>query len=480
MDLTTLSRQQKLTLYEAIQEKKRRLREKRDVYKANPGQMQVHKSPEQIRCVFSGNGAGKTALGVNEAFWALQGWNPERQVFTKVPAKVIVVLDKPEKVEEVWLPEIKKWFNLKEENLKKHGKPYISAIQLDNGSELRFMFHLQEELSFESIEVTAAIFDEPPPRHCWTGLRRGGRTKNRDPWYLFIGTPLGGSWMRKELFEPWSRGELPEVECFKFGTSVNEANLADGYIEKFSKFLTEKERRSRLHGDWFDLDGLALAHLFDRSVHLLKPSAYYELEENKLNPCVVAIDPHEAKPHTACLLSVTKEGGLIYEKEMASTAVPRQFARELKQFYQGHRVLDIVCDSFGARPISGGEGNMSFIQVLQSEGIRVRSTSYADKQDEAWISKIKDILAIPTEPNNFGIKTPKLRILSHNKGLINDIETVQWQRYKNEEQFKPKLSIGEKDYLSVLKYALTCNLVYNRQKSKIYNRTRPVRSYGQR
>ncbi len=109
----------------------------------------------------------------------------------------------------------------------------------------------------------------------------------------------------------------------------------------------------------------------------------------------------------------------------------------------------------------------------------MRSTTYFDKQDEAWISKIKDVLALPEKPNNLGIRAPKLQILSGNKGITNDIETVKWQSYKNTEEFKPKLDISSKDYLSVLKYALSTNLTYNKEKSRMFCRKEKVRAYGQ-
>ena len=229
--LANLSREQKLAMIDAAKEKKRRLLEKRDVYKPNAGQKPVHLSLAVVRAVFAGNGGGKTALAVNEAIWAALGHNPETGQLAKVPARVIVVLDKPDKVDSVWLPEIKKWYALKPEQLEKRGKPYISAITFGNGSEIVFMFHEQEPMSFESIELDMAIFDEPPPRHVYIALRRGGRKKGSKPRFLIIGTPLGQPWLRTDIYEPWAKGELSDHECFRYGTKVNESNLADGYME---------------------------------------------------------------------------------------------------------------------------------------------------------------------------------------------------------------------------------------------------------
>lgn len=472
-DFKRLSREQKLHFIDLLEEKERRLRERRAVYSPNIGQLPVHRSTALLRLVTSGNGSGKTALGANEAIWAAEGWNPILRVLTPVPARVIVLLDHPEKVADVWLPELAKWTNIHPDQLNKRGKPYVSEITFKNGSQILFMFHQQEEMIFESLELDVVIADEPPPRRIYIALRRGGRKKNRKPRFLIIGTPIAGAWLRKEVVDPWSRGELPDTECFKFGTAVNEKNLADGYIESFSRILSEKEKRIRLEGEFFDLDGLALAHLLDHSIHIVDP-----FEWSQDNPVVVAIDPHPSKAHHAILLGADADNGLFYISELRMKSVPREFARALKAWYRGYRIVDIVVDSLGSSEGTGGEGFKSFIQVLNEEGIRARATTYDDKDDEDFIARVQDALAIPEEPNNFGQCLPKLRFFRGNPGIVSDVENVQWTKYRNLDEFKPKLDITNKDFLSCLKYGLASNLSHSKLKTKAYRSTKPLTSYG--
>jgi hypothetical protein len=475
IDPLKLSRHDKLRLIEMIEEKERRERERKEVYSPNVGQLPIHKSDKRIRVVFSGNGAGKTAMAVNEVFWALKGINPITNKLSPVPCRVIVVLDKPEKIDQTWLPEIKKWFNISENNLKKNGKPYYSEITLDNGSSVSFMFHLMEPMAFESIEADFFVFDEPPPRNIFVSLMRGGRRKGRQARFLIVGTPIAASWLRKDIYDPWSRGELPDTECFKFGTAVNATNLSDNYIQEFSRHLSEKEKRIRLYGEFFDLDGLALAHLFKRDKHLITDYVH-----DSESPCVVAVDPHPNKNHVACLISCDRDGNLFYVKELSSKSPPRTFAGELKEFYKGYRVIDVVCDSSGNTPRTGGDGNLSFIEVLRKEGIQVRGTSWEDKKDEEWLMRIQDVLTIPDKQNNYGQIIPKLRIVAHNKGIIADVENVTWTKFRQEDAYKPKLDISNRDFLATLKYALTSNLNWRRSTAKAYRRIKKVKSYGQR
>ena len=76
MDPGNLSREEKLRALDLIEEKRKRLRESRTLYHPNAGQMVVHRSTASLRCAFSGNGAGKTCMGANEALWAATGYNP--------------------------------------------------------------------------------------------------------------------------------------------------------------------------------------------------------------------------------------------------------------------------------------------------------------------------------------------------------------------------------------------------------------------
>src|ERR1019366_4107591 len=473
MDISKLSKEEKIKLYETIQEVKKRGREKGAVYAPNPGQLEIHKCTKLNRGIFSGNSFGKTTLGCNEGVWWAQGFNPILKIFSKVPARIIVVLDHPEKVADKWLPELRKWTVIPDESLFKRGKPYVNRITFSTGSEFLFMFHDQTDLQFESIECDYLIFDEPPPRRVYVALMRGLRNRNRTPRVLILGTPLSGAWMRKEIQVPWSKGELPDWECFTFSSEVNAKNLPQGYIERFSSVLSEKEKQIRLHGKFFDLDGSALSHLFDRTVHIIDPFDWPDEY-----PVAIAIDPHSTKPHHAVMVGVDKEGYLYYIKEMRMKAIARPFAASLKEFYKGYRVVDITHDSAGEAEGTGGEGFQSFSQVLRDCGVLTRATNYEDKSDEDFIERIRNALDIPEEPNNFGKCIPKLRIFRGNPGIVNDIENVTWTKMRNHDEYKPKLDIADKDYLSCLKYALAQNLTPLKGKAKIFHRTQGFETYG--
>jgi hypothetical protein len=450
-----LSRDEKLRKIDALREKKRRILAKKPVYRPNDGQLPVHLDELPIRIVAAGNGGGKTALGTEEALWWASGYNPIKDVLTKVPAKIIILLDSPMKVTEVWYPEICKWYPADEIETLKNGKPYVNELRFKNGSKVMFMFHEQEDLVFEGIEFDYLIADEPFPRRIWISLTRGARKKGSKPRFLILGTPIGQPWLYEQLWKAAVDGDRTDIGIHRFDTKVNEANLADGYIEQFSRNLTEAEKRVRLQGHFSHLEGLALAHLFDREIHIVPK---FPWPNGK--PVVMIIDPHWSKPHTVALVGATGDGRIYYVKEMSSKSPARAFAAELKEFYQGFRVLDMVSDSLGETPRTGGDGNKSFCDVLRDCGVPVRSTSFEEKNDEDFIQCIQQVLEVPNRPDNFGRLQAKLAIMDGNEGIIHDIETVTWLKHRNTDGFKPKLDISSKDYLSLLKYALATSIAF--------------------
>lgn len=487
--LATMSLEEKQLFFDVIQEKKRRIRDRRPVYttRINSGQIQVHKSPKWLRGVFAGNGSGKSALAANEAIWAMKGYNPILKTFSKVPARVIIVLDDPYKATDQWVPELQKWDTFREDQLHKRGKPYYSQVTKDNGSELIFMSHDMDPMKFESLEADVVIFDEPPPRHIYVALVRGLRKKGTQPRVLIVGTPIAASWMRIELLEPWERGERPDIDCFTYGTEVNKENLAEGYMERMAATLTEKEIQIRLHGRFYDLDGLALAHLFHERTHVIPMPDDWDTD----NPCVIAIDPHPSKAHYAVLLGCDKNDYLYYLREFKLKAPARLFMEELiaEGWFNTAKVIDIVYDSLGNADTTSGEGYRKFgsviNEVLEDAGLpRARATTFKDKSDEDFVERIRDVLLMPDEPDEHGNMRPKLQFVEGNPGIVQDVRNVQWTKFaknRNIDESKPKLDITHKDFLSCAKYALATNLYYRKKAdSRGYRPVQAPTTYGHR
>lgn len=471
-DISKLSREEKLALIQVLEEKERRAQLSGNNYKPHPGQLRVHQSVALEKYCFSGNGFGKSALLVNEVHFAAVGYNPFTKLVTPVPAKICLLLDSPEKVDD-FITEYRLWNPLLAAQLHKKGKANYSFITYDNGSSITVLSHAVEDLKLEGSQWDFLFCDEPPPQSVYNSIYRGGRRKNHIFRVLLVGTPIKAAWLRTKVFEPWAKGELPNVECFKGDSAENEQNLADGYLERFAAKLSEREREIRLHGAFYDLTGLALNHLFDETVHVVRRD---EQECIEIVSAVIAMDPHPSKKSHACLMGVDRDNQLYVVKHMALKLTAREYARELKKFMHGYRVIDIVCDSLGSAQMTGGEGFKSWIEILNEEGLRCRATTYDEKNDEEFISRIQDVLLVPEAPDSFGRRLPKLRIFEQCIEPISNIRNVQWVHDKRQEENKPKLDIGNLDALATIKYALSTNLYAAKGKEKAYYRKTPA--YG--
>lgn len=475
-----LTKQQKIERLALIEEKKKRLLASKPRYKANEGQLLVHNSSTKDRYVFSGNGSGKTTLLVNEVMAAARGVNPWTGEKTKVPAKILIILDNTRKVEERFIPEFRKWFEMEDKWLKRLGKPHTSRIELDNGSVIDFYSSDADPSSFEGIESSMVCIDEPLPRTLWVALKRSLRLRGHPCRLLFCGTAVDQAWLRKDIYEPWAKGELPEVECFRVSSHVNAANLDESYLENFSGALSDAERSVRIDGGFFDTDSQALAHLWDRSIHLVPPASF---KYDSRMPCVVAVDCHSVKPHTAVMICATEEGRLLVLKELRLRATATEFAIKLKEWMNGYRVIDVVCDSLGSMEGTAFEGFTSFIDAVNQTGLfRMRPTRFEEKSHEDLIDRLRNGLGIPVNPDNFGKRIPTLRVLSDCKGVISDVENAGWQKNRASGEVRAKLDTSALDFLSCLGYCLAVNLFYSKSAHSrpvqrvhrpLYNVTKP-------
>ena len=448
----------------ALEERKLRRLKAKPKYKPNSGQLPVHMSRQLVRFVFSANGAGKTALLVNEVIAVMRGTNPWTGDKTALPAKIAVVVDNSVKVTEVFLPELRKWMAVDESWLKRDGKPYISRIVTDNGSQVSFFSAESDPMLFEGVQFHYVFIDEPVPRNLYVALRRSLRIKGYPCRMLFCGTAISEAWLKRDIYDVWAKGESEDVECFTVGIEVNRANLPEGYIESFGRALSDAEKEVRLKGGFFGGDGLALAHLFHRDVHLIKRS---ELHWDPNWPVVIGFDPHPVKKHVAIMVGADKNNRRIVLKELALKATAENFGKAVKEWIKGYRVVDMVCDSLGSQEGTGNEGFATFIEILRDKcQLPVRATRYEEKSHEDLIDRLQSGLLIPDVPDQFGKKIPSLRIVGDCLGVISDVESACWLRTRGTEEYKPKLDTSSKDFLSATGYALAANVHIKRGNEK--------------
>jgi len=451
-----LTKEEKLKLIQALEEKERR-KNTRQEFVPHSGQLAVLKSQKLTKIVTSGNGWGKSTFAVNLIHARALGIDKWNKRSTKVPLRIVVVLDHPDKIEEVYSTEYRKWHPLEDlVTQHKHGKPYVTEWVYKNGSSVKFMTWQQDLVTFESIQFDLAVYDEPPPRPIFIALSRGQRDKRVQPETVIVGTPVtsDAAWLREDFVQPWTEGKRNDIECFTGGTVENEHNLQKGYIERFSALLTEKEKRVRLQGEFSSIEGLAFGHLVNDTTHQISKEV---VNWDYSWPVVVGLDPHPTKSHVAVMVGRRPyDDKLFVLKEISEKATARNFASTLLGWATGYRVVEWICDSLGSAETTGHEGFRSFIEVLNECGIRVRATTFDEKLHEDAVNRIREMLALEDSGPPIHEMSPRLKFIEGQvPRAYKELKNISWVYDKKRELNKPKLDSARLDYFSALTYALS-------------------------
>ncbi len=437
-------------------------------YEPNVIQQAVHACLAFIRCLFSGNGVGKTTACLIEAIWTCTGTHPYRNT-ARLPNVVIIVLDDASKSDSVYKFELEKrrWYDPSKLEFDKKGKSHTQEILFPNGSKIVFMSHQMDEEKFESIQAAAVIFDEPPPRRCLVALMRGQREKDMKPWIIFAGTPRGrhAPWMHDKLFEPWENwlengGADPDIRCFFGSTHDNLHNLDPETINRWKTQFTEEELETRVHGKFEFLSGRIFT-TFDEKIHAVPDFAW-----PTRYPVIVCVDPHLRKDHVMVILGVTPDEEIYAIREfncpLAGRKAAAWFIRILMK--SGLNVRAGICDNFGSSDMweTDTEEKKSFIKLWNEEAIRmnrpkymIRPTSNKEKRDHEWIEDMRDCLRL--EQTQEGLR-PKFMVFKSCVKLISNFKKYVWDEHtgRKSDLGEPKeepLGTNE-DYLMCVKYGL--------------------------
>ncbi len=463
-DLAQLPQEDLLELL-ALAEQMEANAKKTAVYIPNIIQNAVHRSVAFIRALFSGNGVGKTTACLQEALWTATGTHPYKET-SRIPNTTIIVLDDSSKSDTVYWAELmkKRWYDPAKITREKHGRSYTTEWLFPNGSNLIFMTHEMAEDKWESIQATGIIFDEPPPRFIFAALLRGQREKDMKPWMMFAGTPRGrhAPWMYKEIYRPWKFGEDDEIECFFGSTDDNLHNLDPDTIKRWEKRYSKAELETRRHGSFEFLSG-RIFDTFSREHHIVDdfpfPRSWH---------CVLAIDPHLRKNHTAVILGVDPDGDVYVVRELETSLAGRRAAEFFILACEPYNIRTGVCDNFGSIKLyDDGDSSerKSFIDIFNDVALKmnrkrcmIRPTTRKEKKDDEWIEDMKDWLRL--EVDTEGNLRPKFHVFKSCVKLIDNFDTYIWDEHVgrlastmiNDPKEQP---LGtSQDYLMCVKYGL--------------------------
>lgn len=161
------------------------------------GQRQFHQAPHIVRCLFPGNGFGKTTSAGNEVNWWVNHGHP----WQTIPRRPLLV---------IWCCETFKQFKILRSQLEAEcfDRPWRfnkvdHTYTFTDGSQMFLVSGDSSWTHVQGINPDLVIFDEEPPEALWNEMkmRRRGARKTR---YVFAATATQGmTWMHRDLYLPW-------------------------------------------------------------------------------------------------------------------------------------------------------------------------------------------------------------------------------------------------------------------------------------
>jgi hypothetical protein len=274
-NIFTLTDDERATLIEQIEREDRieghKSARPSDFYRPHMGgQRQFHQAPHIVRCMFPGNGFGKTTAAGCEVNW----WVSHSHPWQKIPKRPLII---------IWCCETFKQFKILRSQLEAEcfDKPF-SYNKVDHvytfhggpfpGSQMFLVSGDSSWTHVQGINPDLVVFDEEPPEALWNEMkmRRRGLRKTR---YIFAATATQGmTWMYRDLYQPWLKhhqeSHLAEADALdvqshprlwvwaKGGITDNPgADAGDRDWYHSQTFNSEAERSVRLGGGFADFSG---------------------------------------------------------------------------------------------------------------------------------------------------------------------------------------------------------------------------------
>lgn len=407
-------------------------------------------------CLLSGgNGTSKTSTGVNIMAHIIYGPSGNKYfdfpLFNKFPyPKRGRIASDPTTIQQVIIPELKKWFPKGRYTSSKAGKNFEHVWQTDTGFKFDLMTYEQDVEEFESATLGVAWFDEPPSLAIFKAtvarMRRGG--------IIFItATPLTGAWMYDHIitknkgdftpFHKWQRQRdyiYIDVEdnCKQHGVN---GYLEHPAIERMIAEYDEEDKQARVHGRFHHLLGLVFK-MFDRKIHVIKP---FRITKRDF-VVVQALDPHPRVQDAVSWIAIDRKGTKFIIDELWIKAKTSELAHRINKKDDLYRIELHLID-----PIAFNEDKHQdnpAEQTLAAQLYNDYDLDYrvATKDRVRADRRIKDALDYQQVGKEI-IVAPELYVFDTCTGHIFEFEHHSWEEWsgKTAERKDPK-AVPEKKH----------------------------------
>lgn len=227
-------------------------------------QLEALEADARHRFLFWANQAGKSSFGCIDDVLLALGRHPVWSERHPPPVTIWVSALSWELWEKILLPELLTW--IPESRIIDAPPPHQQStkrdivVLADNGSRSRITGKSAEQGAekYQSARVDRIHFDEEHPSTIWEEamprlVRHGGHT-------LTTATPLKGlTWLYHRIYQPWKRGQRPDIWCSHAGLADNPA-IDDEEVDRLKREYEHAPHvlKARVYGLFARPTGIAL------------------------------------------------------------------------------------------------------------------------------------------------------------------------------------------------------------------------------
>lgn len=372
------------------------------------GQAPFHKNNQRIRILTGGNQSGKTLGGLVESIRYALGIHPDKRIKVPNRGRIIAGLGFEEGANQNIVPKLMEW--IPKGSFSGSPRRNQAGVPVEfrfvNGSVINILSAEQDKKVFEGWTGDWAWIDEPCPKHCFEGTRRGLLKSRGDLWFTM--TPLSEPWVFNDLYHPAQVGERDDVGLFTIdmwdNCIENGGYLPRESIEEYIKDLDVDSLEARIHGKFKFLTGRVYPD-YDPKIHVVP-----QFDIPRDWDVWEGIDPHLRKEHAYCQWAISPEGVVYVCNEIWEKLTIPQLADEIHRLRRGKRIVRTVIDSSSETPDS--IYRVTPRKMLQDYGI---STKLASKHGNVMpgILKMREMLKL--EEVSTGDKLPRFFVMDHCK-----------------------------------------------------------------
>lgn len=391
-------------------------------YKPHKKQSIFHKSTAHTKLYIGGNRSGKTTGGVVEDLFWMIGKHPFRKVPEAPTRGRIVTVDYNHGVEEVIIPELKRWIPpsfLKNGSWDDSYNKEFRTLTLNNKSTVEFMSYEQDLEKFSGTSRHWTHYDEEPPQHIFNECQARLVDTDGSSWITM--TPVEGlTWVYDAIFIPGSKVSNKDVEVIEVDMLEN-PYVSVAAAHRYLDSLEPDERSAREHGRFVQLGGL-IYKTFSEEVHVRRtdsgiwlPPSHWEL--------YASVDHGFNNPTAWLFHAVSPEGyAVTFMEHYAPGMVVKEHAEKVKSMFKEiGREPDFIVGDPAMAQHQGVTGTSIFEEYAES-GIYIMP---GQNNVETGVNKVATYMRLDTNGN------PWWTVTENCTNTISELLRLRWKTWSS-------------------------------------------------